>query len=189
MLLTNCRGLPTHCAGAGFVNRLWRWVGIVHTSRTDTLHWHAYSLCLAFFACMHRQPNDVRKDGNHHPIVAVAGRRRRFGQLAGRRRRNDVAAAAVCCRTHYARAYVRFIAGHRVVELLLLLWLLRVVSVCCLMSTAVAAAARLFVPQIAASVGVSLHAVELLAGGWQFAPLLFAAQLERNIEKKKWTTR
>lgn len=34
------------------------------------------------------------------------------------------------------------------------------------------AAARLFVPQISASVGVPLHAVQLLTGGRQLTPLM-----------------
>lgn len=57
-----------------------------------------YSLCLAVVACVHRQPNDVGEDGNHHPVVAAVGRQHERRWL----RCPASADAASARRTHYA---------------------------------------------------------------------------------------
>lgn len=132
-----------------------------------------YSLCLAVVERVNRQPNDVGEDGNHHPIVAAVGRqyeRRRLCCPAA-----DAGAGAR--RTHYARAYVRRIDGGRLEMPLLLMAADADGSV---------AAARLFVPQISTSVGVPLHAVQLLTGGRQLAPLWTGRWAGRPDDRVVW---
>lgn len=138
---------------------------------------------------MDGQSHDVGKNRYDHPLVVVVWPfggccccccRRWCGRRSSRRRQHQqlcrlADASAATCRTvagarcaHYAGAYVRFVRSGRgagIVNLLV---------------GRVAIAAGLFVPQIAATVGVPLHTVQLLASGRQFAPLRRDTQIAKQ---------